>query len=163
MLDRYFKVLEFVKDDADLEDALPTRAENRRLNALHAELTNVEPVAKALQSTKVSMADARLFFDGFITLRASFAKYLGVLFFIIIFKFLYLTIHYLMMYKGERADIVYAADFEAACVKIQEGRAHQLSRAQKAAVSQLAVREAPATGAASDGAQDAAKTQDNGL
>ncbi|KAF1793110.1 hypothetical protein GQ600_15134 [Phytophthora cactorum] len=80
------------------------------------------------------MADARLFFDGLITLRASFAKYLG-----------------------ERADIVYAADFEAACVKIQEGRAHQLSRAQKAAVSQLVVREAPATGAASDGAQDAAK------
>ncbi|KAG3074773.1 hypothetical protein PI125_g21897 [Phytophthora idaei] len=61
------------------------------------------------------------------------------------------------MYKGERADIVYAADIEAACVKIQEGRAHQLSRAQKAAVSQLAVREAPATGAASDGAQAAAK------
>ncbi|KAF1786168.1 hypothetical protein GQ600_4343 [Phytophthora cactorum] len=60
------------------------------------------------------------------------------------------------MYKGERAEIVYAADFEAACLKIQEGRAHQLSRAQKAAVSQLAVREAPATGAASDGAQAAA-------
>ncbi|KAG6967817.1 hypothetical protein JG688_00006107 [Phytophthora aleatoria] len=134
MLDRYFKVLEFVKDDADLEDALPTRAENRRLMALHAELTNVESVTKALQSTKVSMADARLFFDGLITLRASFAKYLG-----------------------ERPDIVYAADFEAACVKVQEGRAHQLSRAQKAAVSQLVVREAPATGAASDGAQDAAK------
>ncbi|KAG3088619.1 hypothetical protein PI125_g18293 [Phytophthora idaei] len=52
---------------------------------------------------------------------------------------------------------MYAADFEVACVKIQEGRAHQLSRAQKVAVSQLAVREAPATGAASDGAQAAAK------
>ncbi|KAG3120775.1 hypothetical protein PI125_g818 [Phytophthora idaei] len=62
-----------------------------------------------------------------------------------------------MMYKGERPDIVYAADFEAACVKVQEGRAHQLSRPQKAAVSQLAVREASATGAASDGAQAAAK------
>ncbi|KAG4231845.1 hypothetical protein PC116_g19903 [Phytophthora cactorum] len=110
------------------------RAENRRLKALHAELTNVESVTKALQSTKVSMADARLLFDGLITLRASFAKYLC-----------------------ERAEIVYAADFEAACLKIREGRAHQLSRAQKAAVSQLAVREAPATGAASDGAQTAAK------
>ncbi|KAG3238196.1 hypothetical protein PI124_g16835 [Phytophthora idaei] len=80
------------------------------------------------------MADARSFFDELITLRASFTKYLG-----------------------ERADIVYAADFEAAGVKIQEGRAHQLSRAQKAAVIQLAVREAPATGAASDGALAAAK------
>ncbi|KAG2801294.1 hypothetical protein PC116_g22313 [Phytophthora cactorum] len=60
-------------------------------------------------------------------------------------------------YLGERADIVYTADFEAAGVKIQEGRAHQLSRAQKAAVIQLAVREAPATGAASDGALAAAK------
>ncbi|KAF1788880.1 hypothetical protein GQ600_11922 [Phytophthora cactorum] len=58
---------------------------------------------------------------------------------------------------SERADIVYTADFEAAGVKIQEGRAHQLSRAQKAAVIQLAVREAPATGAASDGALAAAK------
>ncbi|KAF1786968.1 hypothetical protein GQ600_27818 [Phytophthora cactorum] len=48
-----------------------------------------------------------------------------------------------MMYKGERADIVYAADFEAACVKNHEGPA----------VSQLAVREASATGAASDGDQ----------
>ncbi|KAG3201992.1 hypothetical protein PC128_g3508 [Phytophthora cactorum] len=108
MLDRYFKLLEFVKDDADLEDSLPTRAENRRLKALQAELTNVKSETKALQSTKVSMADARLFFDGLITLRASFAKNLG-----------------------ERADIVYAADFEAACVKNHEGRAHQLSRAQK--------------------------------
>ncbi|KAG3003586.1 hypothetical protein PC128_g20814 [Phytophthora cactorum] len=134
MLDRYFKLLEFVKDDADLEDALPTRTENPDLKALHAELTNVESVTKALQSTKVSMADTRLLFDGLIPLRASFAKYLG-----------------------ERAEIVYAADFEAACVKIQEGRAHQLSRAQKAAVSQLAVREAPAIGATSDGAQAAAK------
>ncbi|KAG2791139.1 hypothetical protein PC116_g11350 [Phytophthora cactorum] len=62
-----------------------------------------------------------------------------------------------MMYKGERADIVNAADFEAVCVKIQEGRAHQLSCAQKAAVSQLAAREAPDTGAASDGAQAEAK------
>ncbi|KAG6941660.1 hypothetical protein JG688_00018555 [Phytophthora aleatoria] len=60
ILDRYFKLLELVKDDADLEDALPTRAENPRLKALHAELTNVESVTKALQSTKVSMADARL-------------------------------------------------------------------------------------------------------
>ncbi|KAF1785608.1 hypothetical protein GQ600_20796 [Phytophthora cactorum] len=91
-------LLEFVKDDADLEDALPTRTENPRLKALHAELTNIESVTKALQSTKVSMADAHLLFDGLITLRASFAKYLG-----------------------ERAEIVYAADFEAACVKIQEG------------------------------------------
>ncbi|KAF1788234.1 hypothetical protein GQ600_11969 [Phytophthora cactorum] len=74
-----------------------------------------------------------LVFDGLITLRAS------------------------LLSICERAEIVYAADFEAACLKIQEGRAHQLSRAQKAAVSQLAVREAPATGAASDGAQTAAK------
>ncbi|KAG3150341.1 hypothetical protein PI126_g11562 [Phytophthora idaei] len=99
MLDRYFKLLEFVKDDADLEDALPMRTENSRLKALHAELTNIESVTKTLQSTKVSMADARLLFDGLITLRASFAKYLG-----------------------ERAEIVYAADFEAACVKIQDGQ-----------------------------------------
>ncbi|KAG3082249.1 hypothetical protein PI125_g19977 [Phytophthora idaei] len=62
-----------------------------------------------------------------------------------------------MMYKGERAEIVYAADFEAACVKIQDGRAHQLSRPHKATASQLAVREAPAIGAGSDGAQAAAK------
>ncbi|KAG2809851.1 hypothetical protein PC119_g24787 [Phytophthora cactorum] len=103
MLDRYFKLLEFVKDDANLEDALPTRAENPPLKALHAKLTNVES------------------------------------------------------YLGERADIVNAADFEAVCVKIQEGRAHQLSCAQKAAVSQLAAREAPDTGAASDGAQAEAK------
>ncbi|KAG3157731.1 hypothetical protein PC128_g21617 [Phytophthora cactorum] len=48
MLDRNLKLLEFVKDDADVEDALPTRAENRRLKALHAELTNVESVTKAL-------------------------------------------------------------------------------------------------------------------
>ncbi|KAG6970681.1 hypothetical protein JG687_00002482, partial [Phytophthora cactorum] len=104
MLERYFKVLEFVKDDADLEDAIPTRAENRRLKALHAELTNVESGTKALQSTKVSMADAHLFL-----MDSSPCA------------------------PRERADIVYAADFEAACVKIQEGRAHQLSRTQKAA------------------------------
>ncbi|KAF1785705.1 hypothetical protein GQ600_9748 [Phytophthora cactorum] len=128
MLDRYFKLLEFVKDDADLEDALPTRTENPDLKALHAELTNVESVTKALQSTKVSMADTRLLFDGLIPLRASFAKYLG-----------------------KRAEIVYAADFEAACVKIQEGRAHQLSVHRKRCQPTSSI------GATSDGAQAAAK------
>lgn len=77
MLHQYFKLLEFVKDDADLEEFLSTPAENRRLRGLLDELRNVKCVSKALQESCVSIADVRLFFDGLVANRGFFISHLG--------------------------------------------------------------------------------------
>ncbi|KAF1783786.1 hypothetical protein GQ600_16104 [Phytophthora cactorum] len=76
-------------------------------------------VSKELQSKSVSIADVRSYFDALIELWPEFATYLG-----------------------PRAAIVHNPHFEAGCVKVQRGESAELTRSEKAALSQFAVLEA---------------------
>ena len=78
MVDRYFKLVDLVKDEEDMIDLIPSPAANRRLQKLHGELEGIESVSKALQSDDASLYDVRLYFDGLIAAKPSFAQYLGV-------------------------------------------------------------------------------------
>eukprot|EP00644_Phytophthora_capsici_P011648 jgi/Phyca11/123222/e_gw1.50.293.1 len=93
MIKRYFDLLEFIDAiDDELEDLMPSPAQNRRLRALLKDLTKVESVAKALQGADVSLLDARIWLDGLIAIKPHYARFIG-----------------------PRAEIVHSPDFEAGC------------------------------------------------
>ncbi|OWZ12707.1 LOW QUALITY PROTEIN: hypothetical protein PHMEG_00014091 [Phytophthora megakarya] len=64
MVHRYFRLLQFIKDDDELADYLPGPAANGRLRKVLEDLSKVESVSKELQSSSVSLLDARVYFDG---------------------------------------------------------------------------------------------------
>ncbi|ETL79227.1 hypothetical protein L917_20077, partial [Phytophthora nicotianae] len=51
MIHRYFRLLEFIKDDDELADNLPGPAANRRLRKFLEVLSKVESVSKGLQAS----------------------------------------------------------------------------------------------------------------
>ncbi|KAG3243583.1 hypothetical protein PI124_g11591 [Phytophthora idaei] len=114
MVNRYVKLLEFIQDDDDLAEYLPSPAANRTLRKLLEDLKKIESVSKELQSKSVSIADVRSYFDALIELWSEFATYLGKL----------------------------NPHFEAGCVKVQRGESAKLTRSEKAALSRFAVLEA---------------------
>jgi hypothetical protein len=80
MVNRYFKLLEFIdSNDDDIADFMPSLACNRRLRALLKDLKKVESVAKALQGEDVSLLDARVWLDGLIAIKSHYARYIGTL------------------------------------------------------------------------------------
>ncbi|OWZ10706.1 hypothetical protein PHMEG_00016401 [Phytophthora megakarya] len=84
---------------------------NKRLLSLLKSLKKVESVAKVLQGKDVTLLDVRVWFDGLIAIKPHFAHFLG-----------------------PRADIVPNPDFEAGCVRILDGKASRLTRAEKVAL-----------------------------
>ncbi|KAG3134175.1 hypothetical protein PI126_g18815 [Phytophthora idaei] len=68
MINRYVKLLEFIQDDDDLAEYLPSPAANRTLRKLLEDLKKIESVSKELQSKLVSIADVRSYFDALIEL-----------------------------------------------------------------------------------------------
>ncbi|KAE9350267.1 hypothetical protein PR003_g5453 [Phytophthora rubi] len=112
MVNRYFKLLEFLDpEDDDILHLLPSPACNKRLRSLLAELRDIESVAKALQGHDVDLLDVRQWFDELIAAKPEFAHYLG-----------------------PRADIVHSPDFESGCVRVLRGKSDRLTRAEKAAL-----------------------------
>ncbi|KAF1775219.1 Ribonuclease H-like domain [Phytophthora cactorum] len=118
-VNRYVKLLEFIQDDDDLAEYLPSPAANHTLRKLLKDLKKIESVSKELQSKSVSIADVRSYFDALIELWPEFATYLG-----------------------PRGAIVHNTHFEAGCVKVQRGELAKLTRSEKAALSRFAVLEA---------------------
>ncbi|KAG3248445.1 hypothetical protein PI124_g6889 [Phytophthora idaei] len=122
MVDRYFKLLEFMDaSDDDLADLMPSPPCNRRLRGLLHDLKKVESVSKALQGEDVSLLDARVWLDGLISIKPHYARFIG-----------------------PRAEIVHSPDFEAGCVRVLAGNANRLTRAEKAALSPFKAARPPA-------------------
>ncbi|KAG2914643.1 hypothetical protein PC110_g12230 [Phytophthora cactorum] len=59
MVNRYVKLLEFIQDDDNLAEYLPSPAANHTLRKLLEDLKKIESVSKELQSKSVSIADVR--------------------------------------------------------------------------------------------------------
>ncbi|POM80132.1 Hypothetical protein PHPALM_2068 [Phytophthora palmivora] len=116
MIHRYFRLLEFIKDDDELADYLPDPAANRRLRKLLDDLLKLESVSKELQSSTVSLLDARVYFDGLLESLPVLASHIDA-----------------------RAAIVHSPHFEAACVKVLDGKAGDLTRAETASLRRFAV------------------------
>ncbi|KAG6592672.1 Tubby-related protein 3 [Phytophthora cinnamomi] len=102
--------LEDMNDDA-LEDYLLLAAATRRLRGLLKDLKKVESLAKALQGLDVTMLDVRVWFDGLLSIKPPYERYIGPL-----------------------EAIVHSPDFEAACVRVLAGQTNRLSRGEKAAL-----------------------------
>ncbi|KAF1780515.1 Ribonuclease H-like domain [Phytophthora cactorum] len=77
---------------------------NRRLCKFLDDLSKIESVSKELQSSSVSLLDARVYFDGLLELHPSFSTHLS-----------------------PRAPSVHSPHFEAACVKVLVGKADELT------------------------------------
>ncbi|RLN53851.1 hypothetical protein BBJ28_00015001 [Nothophytophthora sp. Chile5] len=60
-----------------LSDLLQPAASKRRLRELLGELKDAESVSKALQGAGVDLLDVRVWFDGLIASKSSYARYLG--------------------------------------------------------------------------------------
>ncbi|RAW24316.1 hypothetical protein PC110_g19260 [Phytophthora cactorum] len=82
---------------------------NRRLCKFLDDLSKIESVSKELQSSSVSLLDARVYFDGLLELHPSFSTHLS-----------------------PRAPSVHSPHFEAACVKVLVGKADELTGGQRA-------------------------------
>ncbi|OWZ13679.1 hypothetical protein PHMEG_00012949 [Phytophthora megakarya] len=65
-----------MKDDA-LVEYLPPPAANRCLRALLKELKKIESVAKALQDEDVTLLDVRVGFDGLLTSKSPYERFIG--------------------------------------------------------------------------------------
>ncbi|EGZ29153.1 hypothetical protein PHYSODRAFT_246329 [Phytophthora sojae] len=115
MINRCFELLPFIDaEDDELAELLPPAASKRRLRDLLGELKDVESVSKALQGADANLLDVRVWFDGLIAAKPSYARYLA-----------------------PRADIVHSPDFEAGCVKVLKGQAKRLTRVEKAALERF--------------------------
>ncbi|EGZ06639.1 hypothetical protein PHYSODRAFT_340857 [Phytophthora sojae] len=115
MINRYFELLPFIDaEDDELTELLPPAASKRPLRDLIGELKDVESVLKALQGADANLLDVRVWFDGLIAAKPSYARYLA-----------------------PRADIVHRPDFEAGCVKVLKGQAKRLTRVEKAALERF--------------------------
>ncbi|ETK95077.1 hypothetical protein L915_01968 [Phytophthora nicotianae] len=129
MLKLYFELLEHLdmNDDTRVE-YLPPPAANRRLRALLKELKlkKVESVAKALEGAEVTLLDVRVWFDGLLTIKPQYERYIG---------------------KSPLPDRP-QPDFEAACVRVLGGDTGRLKRAERAAVEPFRHRQAEAAGEA---------------
>ncbi|KAG3117773.1 hypothetical protein PI125_g3467 [Phytophthora idaei] len=139
MVNRYVKLLEFIQDDDDLAEYLPSPAANRTLRKLLEDLKKIESVSKELQSKSVSIADVRSYFDALIELWSEFATYLGKL--VRFYTERELKFILIVLCADPRAAIVQNPHFEAGCVKVQRGESAKLTRSEKAALSRFAVLE----------------------
>ncbi|ETI36912.1 hypothetical protein F443_17017 [Phytophthora nicotianae P1569] len=109
MIKHYFDLLEFIDAiDDELEDLMPSPAQNRCLRALLKDLAKVDSVANALQGTDVSILDARIWLDGLIAIKPPYSRRLR-----------------------PRAEIVHSPNFEAGCVRVLSGDSSRLTRAVK--------------------------------
>ncbi|POM62988.1 hypothetical protein PHPALM_27785 [Phytophthora palmivora] len=112
MVSRYLQLLEHLdKNDDALEDLLPPAASTKRLRGLMKDLKKVESVAKALQCSEITMLDVRVWFDGLLSIKPHYERYIG-----------------------PRAAIVHSPDFEAACVRVLGGQTSRLTRGENAAL-----------------------------
>ncbi|KAF1787286.1 Ribonuclease H-like domain [Phytophthora cactorum] len=140
MVNRYVKLLEYIQDDDDLAEYLPSPAANRTLCKLLEDLKKIESVSKELQSKSVSIVDVRSYFDALIEQWPEFATYLGKL-----VRFYTKREHkfiLIVLCAGSRAATVHNPHFEAGCVKVQRGESAELTLSEKAALSRFAVLEA---------------------
>ncbi|OWZ21522.1 hypothetical protein PHMEG_0003916 [Phytophthora megakarya] len=124
MVHRYFCLLEFIKDDDELADYLPGPTANRRLRKVLEDLSKVESVSKELQSSSVSLLDARVYFDGLLE-----------------------SLPVLSSHIGARAAIVHSPHFEACW--------GDLTRAEKASLSRIAIQRDDPRAAEDGTAEDA--------
>ncbi|POM80718.1 Hypothetical protein PHPALM_1411 [Phytophthora palmivora] len=112
MVNRYFQLLEHLdKNDDALKDFFPPAAATRRLRGLVKDLKKVESVAKALQCSEITMLDVRVWFDGLLSIKPQYERYIG-----------------------PQAAIVHSPDFEAARVRVLGGQTSRLTRGEKAAL-----------------------------
>ncbi|OWZ04183.1 hypothetical protein PHMEG_00023953 [Phytophthora megakarya] len=77
MVDRYFRLFEFLDVEDDVLELLPSPAVNKRLRLLLQELRDIESATKALQGSDVDLLDVREWFDELITAKLQYAHYLG--------------------------------------------------------------------------------------
>ncbi|KAG6578275.1 uncharacterized protein IUM83_16529 [Phytophthora cinnamomi] len=78
MLNRYFELLPFIDaEEEELAELLPPAASKRQLCDLLVELKDVESVSKPLQGTDANLLDVRIWVDGLIAAKPSYARYLG--------------------------------------------------------------------------------------
>ncbi|KAG6946371.1 hypothetical protein JG687_00016745, partial [Phytophthora cactorum] len=73
----------------------PSTTLNKHLLSLLKDLKKVDSVSKALQGASVTLLDVRVWFDGLISVKPHYARFLG-----------------------PRADIVHSPDFESGCVRV---------------------------------------------
>ncbi|ETL98754.1 hypothetical protein L917_04237 [Phytophthora nicotianae] len=116
MIHRYFRLLEFIKDDDELTDNLPGPATNRRLRKLLEDLSMVKSVSKELQASTVSLLDVRVYFDRLLESLPPLASHIGA-----------------------RTAIVHSPHCEAAYVKVLDGKTAELTRAETASQRRFAV------------------------
>ncbi|OWY96930.1 hypothetical protein PHMEG_00032673, partial [Phytophthora megakarya] len=77
MVKRYFELLEHLNMNGDaLLEYLPPPAANRRQCGLLKELKKIESVAKALQAEDVTLFDVRVWFDGPLTIKPKYERFI---------------------------------------------------------------------------------------
>ncbi|ETP29905.1 hypothetical protein F442_21006 [Phytophthora nicotianae P10297] len=139
MLKCYFELLEHLDmNDDTLVEYLPPPAANRRLRALLKELKKVESVAKALEGAEVTLLDVRVWFDGLLTIKPQYERYIG-----------------------PRAQIIHSPGFEAACVRVLGGDAGRLKRAERAALEPFRHRQAEAAGEAREDGEGPSSSEED--
>ncbi|KAF1783287.1 hypothetical protein GQ600_25915 [Phytophthora cactorum] len=139
MVNRYVKLLgSFRMTTICGVSSVPCRKPHVR--KLLEDLKKIESVSKELQSKSVSIADVRSYFDALIELWPEFTTYLGKL--VRFYTKRELKFILVELCAGPRAAIVHNPHFEAGCVKVQRGESAELTRSEKAALSQFTVLEA---------------------
>lgn len=116
MLRRYEDLLPYITETAedDVIDLLPSTREHKQITALVAVLKDLDSVTKVLQSDETTLADVRMLFDKVLEEHPQLSNRLS-----------------------DDASIVHDVSFERALVKIQKGRAAELSMLEKESVSHL--------------------------
>ncbi|POM67586.1 Hypothetical protein PHPALM_16385 [Phytophthora palmivora] len=123
MVKTYFELKEFLCDDDDGELAacMPTRREEKQLNAILVNLKMFESTSKKLQSADdVTLLEVRDLFDALISQKPEVAHYLRA-----------------------DADIVKSPGYERACVNVLLGRESTLSPNEEAMLDPLAAETSP--------------------
>ena len=111
MLSRYFVLVEFLSKIDEIADMLPTRAQHKKLEALHVKCEEFYGYTLALQSEDITMYETRLLLDRLISRYPDMAHHLA-----------------------PDAEIVQCVAFESAVVKVQAGNALQLSEDERVAL-----------------------------
>lgn len=116
MLRRYRELKEFLPklDDVELESILLSEEEDILVDHLCTKLRDLDSVTKELQRSNISLAEARVLFDGVIEKYPNSKRRLG-----------------------PDSNIIENKRFESAIVKIQQNREEELTLAEKRAVAHL--------------------------
>ena len=119
MVSRYLEIKEYISKpdvatDQHVVQLITTPLENIAIAEIHATLSVLDFVTKALQNEKIDFAEVRFLFDTIISRHTEMKKYLSV-----------------------DARIIHSHVFENAIVKIQDGRQEELSTDELSVVANL--------------------------